>query len=102
MSCLISAEIRSTGYLITSSKKRMIMATVKMKKESEQDRLSKPSFPLPRFTRGAKVQVYMGAGWSVGSVVDSRQDSCSVRLITGNRLITIKDARSIRKSATAD
>lgn len=76
------------------------MIVSKNKKESEFERLSRSPFPLPRFTKGAKVQVYMGAGWSAGSVVESKQDSCSVRLITGNRLITVKDARSIRKAPT--
>lgn len=76
----------------------MTMATSKQKNISEQERLSRPSFPLPRFTQGAKVQVYMGAGWSIGAVVHSQQDSCSVRLAIGNKLITVRDARSIRSA----
>lgn len=63
---------------------------------TEWQRLSRPSFPLPLFTKGAKVQVYLGAGWSTGSVVSSYQDKCQVTLITGNRTITVTDARSIR------
>jgi hypothetical protein len=74
------------------------MTYSKSKKTTEFDRLSQPSFPLPRFSQGAKVQVYMGAGWSVGFVVHSQQDCCSVRLSIGNKTITVRDARSIRKA----
>jgi hypothetical protein len=72
--------------------------TVKYKKSSykESERLSMPSFPLPRFTKGSKVQVYLGAGWGSGYVVDSYQDRCVVRLSMGNRIITVFDARSVR------
>jgi hypothetical protein len=63
---------------------------------TEGQRLARPPFPLPLFVRGAKVQVYLGAGWSTGSVVSSHQDRCQVTLITGNRTITVTDARSIR------
>lgn len=72
------------------------MQATKKKAVSEQERLSKPPFPMPRFVRGAKVQVYLGAGWSTGSVVSSQQDRCQVTLVTGNRTITVFDARSIR------
>lgn len=75
------------------------MATSKTKTISEQERLSKPSFPLPRYPNGTRVQVYMGAGWATGAVVHSQQDSCSVRLAIGNKLITVRDARSIRQAA---
>jgi hypothetical protein len=77
------------------------MAVTKNKKNiPDHERLSGPSFPLPIFRRGTKVQVYLGAGWSTGSVVKSKQDSCQVTLTMGNRTITVFDARSIR--ATAD
>lgn len=68
------------------------------KQLSTTDRMKIAPFPLPRFIKGAKVQVYMGAGWSLGSVVESRQDKCAVRLFTGNRMITVFDARSIRSA----
>lgn len=72
--------------------------TVKYKNSSykEYERLSRPSFPLPRLTKGSKVQVYLGAGWGSGYVVESYQDRCVVRLSMGNRTITVFDARSIR------
>lgn len=72
--------------------------TVKYKNSAykEYERLSKPSFPLPRLTKGSKVQVYLGAGWGSGYVVDSSQDRCIVRLSMGNRTVTVFDARSIR------
>jgi hypothetical protein len=72
--------------------------TVKYKKSAykESERLAMPSFPLPRFMKGAKVQVYLGAGWGSGYVVESYQDRCVVRLSMGNRIITVFDARSVR------
>lgn len=69
---------------------------------TDSARLQKPPFPMPRYRRGASVQVYMGAGWSTGSVVDSFQDKCSVRLSFGNKLITVFDARSIRSVEEKD
>jgi sRNA-binding regulator protein Hfq len=62
----------------------------------DYERLSKPSFPMPRFVEGTKVQVYLGAGFGTGHVVSSYQDRCVVKLVTGNRSITVYDARSIR------
>lgn len=72
--------------------------TVKYKNSSykEYERLSMPAFPLPKFSKGSKVQVYLGAGWGSGYVVDSSQDRCIVRLSMGNRTITVFDARSVR------
>jgi hypothetical protein len=75
------------------------MVKAKSRELANDQRLSRPPFPIPRFMKGTKVQVYMGAGWSTGSVVDSHQDKCAVRLAIGNRLITVFDARSIRKAA---
>lgn len=74
--------------------------TVKFKKSAykESERLSTPPFPLPLFTQGTKVQVYLGAGWGTGHVVSSRQDHCVVRLSVGSRTITVFDARSIRQA----
>lgn len=72
--------------------------TVKYKPSAYKnyERLAKPAFPLPRFPVGTKVQIYLGAGWSVASVVNSTQTQCVVRLPMGNRLITVHDARNIR------
>lgn len=64
----------------------------------EQQRLAARPFPLPLFPIGSKVQVYLGAGWSTAYVVNSGQDKCQVRLSVGNRVITVFDARSIKKS----
>jgi len=64
----------------------------------EAERLSGPSFPLPRYPEGTKVQVYLGAGFATGYVVNSYQDRCVVKLVTGNRPVTVYDARSIRLS----
>lgn len=72
--------------------------TIKYKASAykESDRLSGDPFPLPRFPVGTKVKVYMGAGWSIGYVVDSKQDKCVVRLSVGQRSITVNDARCIQ------
>lgn len=72
--------------------------TVKYKPSAYKnyERLSKPSFPLPKLAVGTKVQIYLGAGWSVASVVNSTQTRCVVRLPMGNRLVTVNDARNIR------
>lgn len=78
-----------------------MQTTKKKASASEQERLSRPPFPIPRFIRGAKVQVYLGAGWSTGYVVTSEQDRCQVTLTTGNRTITVFDARSIRSHENA-
>lgn len=75
--------------------------TLKNKAPADHERLSGPSFPLPVFLKNTKVQVYLGAGWSTGYVINSKQDSCQVTLAMGNRTITVFDARSIRQ-ATKD
>lgn len=62
----------------------------------EAERLSGPTFPMPRYPEGTKVQVYMGAGFATGYVLSSYQDRCVVKLVTGNRPVTVHDARSIR------
>ena len=73
------------------------MAATKTKKNiPDHERLNRPAFPMPVLRRGTKVQVYLGAGWSTGSVLKSKQDSCQVTLTMGNRTITVFDARSIR------
>lgn len=77
----------------------LILERRKMKSASaaEQQRMATPPFPLPLFAQNAKVQVYLGAGWSTGYVVTSAQDRCVVQLGVGNRSITVYDARSIRR-----
>lgn len=72
--------------------------TVKYKSSAykEFNRLSGASFPMPMYPEGTKVQVYLGTGFSTGHVVSSYQDRCVVRLVTGNRPVTVHDARSIR------
>ena len=69
-----------------------------MAKQTEQQRLATRPFPIPLFTKGTKVQVFMGAGWSVAYVEESNQARCSVRLKVGNKPITIHDARCIRRA----
>lgn len=69
---------------------------------SDQQRLALPPFPMPIFRKGTKVQVYLGAGWSTGKVINSEQRNCQVMLTIGNRTITVFDARSIRAVAADD
>lgn len=64
---------------------------------SKNKLFSVPPFPLPKFPVNTKVQVYMGTGWSAAYVVESHQHKCIVRLASGNRIITVFDARSIQK-----
>ena len=66
-------------------------------KKDKYGRMSRPPFPIPLFIIGTKVEVFMGAGFSRGFVVSSSQEYCQVRLAVGNRVITVRDARSIRK-----
>jgi hypothetical protein len=68
----------------------------------DHKRLAGPSFPLPIFRKGTMVQVYLGAGWSTGRVIASKQDHCQVTLTMGNRTITVFDARSIRQTESND
>ena len=68
----------------------------KPKVVSDHERLNRAPFPMPIFRIGTTVQVYLGAGWSTGRVVSSKQDKCQVTLTMGNRTITVFDARSIR------
>lgn len=74
--------------------------TVKYKASSYKnyERLAGPSFPLPLFPVGTKVQVYLGAGFGTAYVVQSFQDRCIVRLANGNRNLTVYDARTIIRS----
>lgn len=69
-----------------------------MAKQTEQERLAMRPFPLPLFTKGQKVQVFMGAGWSIGHVEESNQARCSVKLKVGNKPVTIHDARCVRRA----
>lgn len=79
-----------------------MQATKKAKVIPDHERLAKPAFPLPIFCIGTMVQVYLGAGWSTGRVISSKQDRCQVTLTMGNRTITVFDARSIRVAAKND
>lgn len=52
--------------------------------------------PLPVFIKGSSVQVYRGAGWSAGDVVDSSPHSCVVKLKQTREDVRVYDARCIR------
>ena len=53
--------------------------------------------PLPVIGRGQAVQVFMGAGWSKGTVQESSRDRCSVRLGREQKTTVVRDARNIRR-----
>ena len=75
--------------------------TVKYKPSAykESQRLGASSFPLPRFVKGTRVQIYMGAGWSTATVVESTQAHCVVQISINNRMVTVRDARNIRTTS---
>jgi len=58
--------------------------------------MNKPPNPLPLFIKGASVQVYRGAGWSAGNVLESTASSCVVKLKQTREDIRVYDARCIR------
>ena len=61
------------------------------------DNMQRQPFPLPIFRRGTKVKVFLGAGWSVGTVAESTQEKCIVKLKSNDRNISVFDARSIQE-----
>lgn len=65
---------------------------------SEQERLQGPIKPLPVFTRGTAVKVYVGAGWAKGTVNESTRDVCSVWLTQQRRTTRCHDARNIQRA----
>lgn len=55
--------------------------------------------PLPLFVKGQAVQVYRGAGWSVGNVIDSSPSGCVVKLKQTQQDVRVYDARCIRTAS---
>lgn len=73
------------------------MSKKRFKSYASRKQLSGPSFPMPLLAEGTKIKVYLGTGFSTAYVVKSFQDKCIVRLSTGNRQLTVLDARSIKR-----
>lgn len=66
-----------------------------MSTQTEQQRLEMPAYPLPAFESDQDVKVFMGAGWTKGSVVRSDLCSCTVRLPQLQKAVRVFDARNI-------
>lgn len=64
--------------------------------------MNQPPNPLPVFRRGSPVQVYRGAGWSAGSVVQSGPNGCVVKLNQTREDVRVYDARCIRPVSQKD
>jgi hypothetical protein len=62
----------------------------------EYQRLAGNPFPIKIYPVDTKVKIYMGAGWSTAYVLISKQDSCTVRLAMGSRMLTVTDNRCIQ------
>lgn len=60
-------------------------------------RLQRPAQPMRIWGRGEKVQVFSGAGWKTGYVVDSSRDRCTVHLAQEQRTIVCTDSRNIAR-----
>lgn len=58
--------------------------------------MQQPPHPLPVFRKRDAVQVFMGAGWLKGTVLDSSRDRCTVWLGQAQRSTTVYDARNVR------
>lgn len=61
--------------------------------------MNKPPHPLPLFMKGSAVQVYRGAGWSAGNVIDSSPNGCVVKLKQTREDVRVYDARCIRPAS---
>jgi sRNA-binding protein len=49
-------------------------------------------------TAGQEVRVYMGAGWSKGTIVDVQDLSVGVKLASDGRRIRVYDPRNVRRA----
>jgi hypothetical protein len=58
--------------------------------------MNQPPHPLPVFRKGSKVNVFRGAGWSAGLVLDSSRDGCTIKIIQSGQTVRVYDARSIK------
>jgi hypothetical protein len=62
----------------------------------EAARLAAPPFPMDAYRKGTRVQVYVGAGWSTGTVENSSRDRCVVWLSKSQRRVSCADNRNVR------
>lgn len=65
--------------------------------ETDRERLLRQPYPMPIFEVLTTVEIYIGAGWKKGSVVESCESSCVVRFAVGGGGACCYDARNIRR-----
>ena len=53
--------------------------------------------PMRSFRKGQLVKVFMGAGWSKGSVIQWTKDGVTVRLKREQRNVVVRDNRNIKE-----
>jgi len=61
--------------------------------------MNKHPYPLPLFSKGQEVEVYRGAVWNLGTVIESTSRGCIVKMEEPLGDIRVYDARCIRPTA---
>ncbi len=56
--------------------------------------------PMRSMRKGTNVKVFMGAGWSKGSVVNWASSGITVYLAREKRTVTVRDNRNIKTEET--
>ena len=59
------------------------------------ERMSRPPTPMNVLRKQTEVKVFMGAGWTKGTVVESTKQYCTVYLTQGRRQVTVRDQRNL-------
>jgi hypothetical protein len=72
--------------------------TVKFKPSAlkEAARMAASPLPMDAYRRGTRVAVYLGAGWSTGTVESSTRERCVVWLGKAQRRVSCSDNRNVR------
>ena len=75
--------------------------TVKLKKSAlkSADWMQQDPLPFPIFKVSTTVRVFMGAGWKIGTVEDSKKDSCLVYLKQTRQRVRVYDRRNIKEGS---
>lgn len=63
---------------------------------ANESRLLEPVHPMSVRRRGEAVEVYVGCGWSKGTVLSSTRDFCCVKITKTQSSSTCYDNRNIR------
>ena len=59
--------------------------------------MAQAPLPMRSFRKGQIVKVFMGAGWSAGSVVQWTKDGVTVRLKREQRNVVVRDNRNLKE-----